>query len=232
MVEVQHRQHAGIRPPALEVRRQVHALEHLAQGPRRQTLHPLVEVAEQHLRSLDRGVGHELGQLRRLPEALAHARAEVHVEHVEVASTDVDVHPLASARLPAPERQVTRVVAAHRQPAQDDVAVGLASQQARGLHHPAHTESGAEERGLAVLLGTAAHDLLQRDDVGVEPLEHVEDAFGPRPSIHTAALVDVVGGEAEALAVTGRAGGVWLWHDRRTNRLCQPTQSPGGRKAR
>src|SRR4051812_46025103 len=42
-------------------------------------------------------------------------------------------------------------------------------------------------------------DLLQRDHISIERCDHPRDSFGPHSPIHTAALVYVVGSDAQAI---------------------------------
>ena len=83
VIEVQHREHAGIRAPPPQVRPQVDALQPLAEHLRRQPPHPLVEVAEHDLRLADAAVVDDGAQPPRLVAPLEERRAEVDVVQVQ-----------------------------------------------------------------------------------------------------------------------------------------------------
>ena len=68
-------------------------------------------------------------------------------------------------------------------------------QMAHRRHHPAHAERGADLLGLAGAAGAGADHLLQRDDVGVDRAQDLDDARRHGAAIHAAAAVDVVGGD-------------------------------------
>jgi hypothetical protein len=148
------------------------------------------------------------------------------VQHVSV---HVDVHPHAAARFPLVAREVALVRVRDGQPAQHHIAVSLAPEQSHRVHHPAHAEQSAERRGLAVFLGPATDHLLQSDHIGVEARQDLGDAVHAGAAIHAAALVDVVGGQAEMPGgADARMAG--LCHDPRsrgTSSLRQPAARKG-----
>ena len=87
----------GIGAPAFQVRVDVDALEQRVERLGRQAAHPLVEVAEDHLRPLDTPVVDERREPRRLVAALEHRRAEVDVVDVQqLAAAEVEVGALAA----------------------------------------------------------------------------------------------------------------------------------------
>jgi hypothetical protein len=85
----------------------------------------------------------------------------------------------------------------HREAAHDDVAELMAAQLARRGHGPAHAHGGADLLRVIGARRTRADDLLHRDDVGVDALDHAGDAGGIRAAVHAARSVNVVGGDAE-----------------------------------
>ncbi len=78
--------------------------------------------------------------------------------------------------------------------AEHDVAVGVAAEHPRGGHDPAHAERRADLLRLALVPRAGADHLLQRDDVGADPLQHLRDPIRPRAAVEPATPVDVVGG--------------------------------------
>ena len=121
---------------------------------------------------------------------------------MERVAADVDVRALHRALLARLPRQIVLRVVGDRKAAQDDVAELVAAQQAHRRHDPAHAERRADLLDLAAAARPGADHFLQRDDVRVDVPQHGGDAIGPRPSIHPAAAMDVVGDDAQ------RRGGV------------------------
>ena len=112
-------------------------------------------------------------------------------------AVDVQVRALAVARLARPPRQVVLAVVHDRVAAEDDVAELVLAQRAHAVHHPAHAERRADLFGLPGAGRARADHFLQRDDVGVDVAQHLDDARRVDAAIHAAAAMDVVGGDAD-----------------------------------
>src|SRR5262249_52231788 len=106
VIEMQHRQDAGVGPAPLQMRAQIEAVETLVQHARRRAAQPFVEVAEHDRRLGDAARVENLGQVRRLIATLEQRRAEVHVEQMQHARPDVEIDALAAARLAVAPRDV------------------------------------------------------------------------------------------------------------------------------
>ena len=100
MIEVQDREDAGIRAPSLQVLAQVDALQPFAQHRRGESLHPLVEVAEDDLRHADAAIVQDRREAAGLVAPFEERGAEVHVVQVQrvVAERDVDALRSSAAR--------------------------------------------------------------------------------------------------------------------------------------
>ena len=77
----------------------------------------------------------------------------------------------------------------------------MAAQVTHRRHHPAHAERRADLLGMARVVRPRANDFLQRDDVGIEPREHVDRALGHGAPVHAAAAMDVVGDDSERFSM-------------------------------
>src|SRR5512140_3610830 len=116
--------------------------------------------------------------------------------HADIA--DGDVAAQTAAALAAPPRQVIVAAKLERQAAQGDVAVDSALQTPVLAEAEAVPEPVGEEARLVVLRRAAldTENFLQGDDVAVEFRNHVGNARGAEAPVETAALVDVVSGDA------------------------------------
>jgi hypothetical protein len=197
VVEMKDRKHARVGPPTLQMRKEVDAVQLLAQHPRREASRPLVEVADDDFWPCDSPVVDERGQTRRLEPALEEGRAEMDVVDVDDVGIHRDVDALDAARLARPPREVVLRMLPDRQPAENDVAKQMSAQVARGRHDPAHAERRAQLLGVTRPRRPGADDFLQGDDVRIDVLEDAGDAVRPRPTVEAAAAVDVVGGNAK-----------------------------------
>ena len=85
--------------------------------------------------------------------------------------------------------------------AERDIAVHAAAMFASFSNGVKVSETVRQIAGLVILNRKAlvAHHLLQGDDVGVDLFEDAGDAFDANPAIQAAALVNVVGGNPEAI---------------------------------
>ena len=111
VVQMQQREDARVRAAAFQVRVDVDALEERAEGVGGEAAHPLVEVAENHLRALDAPVVDERRQPRRLVPPLEHRRAEMDVVDVQrVSASHVQIRALARAGLAGAPRQIVLAV--------------------------------------------------------------------------------------------------------------------------
>ena len=197
VVEMQERQDAGVGAFAPQVHAQIDRLQLLAQRRGGDAAAPFVEIAEHDLRRVNPPVVHDRGKALGLVAPLAKRGAEVHVEKMQRALLDHQIHPLAApwlARLPG---QVVLIVLLDRKLRQHDVAELMAAQVADRRHHPAHAKAGAYLLGLALSVGAGADDLLERDDVGVQSAEDVDGALGKGAPVQPATPVDVVGDDAD-----------------------------------
>ena len=88
VIQVQHREDARVRAPAFQVRVDVDAFEEGVEGLRRQAPRPLVEVAEDDLRSLYPPIVDEGRQPRRLVAALEDRGAEMDVALLQAGRRD------------------------------------------------------------------------------------------------------------------------------------------------
>src|SRR6478609_11231164 len=172
VIEVHERQHTRIRAAAPQVRRKVDAIQALAEQRRGGPARPLIEIAEHDLRSGDTAMADDRGEPFGLHPTLEDRRAEVHVVDVQRPSFDVHVHPLAAARFARLPGQVVAYVVHDGEAAEHDVAVGVAAEDPRGRHDPAHAERRADLLRLALVPRAGADHLLQRDDVGANALQH------------------------------------------------------------
>ena len=89
--------------------------------------------------------------------------------------------------------------------AEDDVAELVLAQRAHAVHHPAHAEPGADLLGLPGAGRSRADHFLQRDHVGVDVAQHLDDARRLDAAVHAAAAVDVVGGDPDVSAQADRS---------------------------
>src|SRR4029453_8515475 len=140
VIQVQNREDAWIGAPAAQVRAEIDSLQALRQQRRRQTPHPLVEVAEHHFRAGYSPVAYERGEALGLEPTLEIRGAKMHVVQMQERAVQVQVDALATARLTGLPREVVLRVVPHGEAAEDDVAEERAAQVAGRRHHPAHAE--------------------------------------------------------------------------------------------
>src|SRR5689334_14392624 len=128
---MQDREDAGIRPPAPQVIAQVDAVQALVQHLRREPAHPLVEIADDELRSGGVPVGDDRREPLRLMAALEDRGAEMHVVEMQRAVIDRDVDALQASRLARLPREIVLEMMGDRKAAEDRVAELMAAQLAR-----------------------------------------------------------------------------------------------------
>src|SRR5256885_9976244 len=73
----------------------------------------------------------------------------------------------------------------------------VTAQLPRRRHHPAHAEHRAEFFGVAAAVRSGADHFLQRDDVGVDGVEHGGDSIRTGAAVEPTAAMNVVGGDAQ-----------------------------------
>src|SRR5207249_12334664 len=106
VIEVKDREESRVGTPPPQVIPQVDAVQPLAQHLRRQTAHPLVEVAEHELGAGDVPIAHHRRETKRLMPPLEDRGAEMHVVQVQRAAVDDDVDALHAPRLARLPREI------------------------------------------------------------------------------------------------------------------------------
>ena len=197
VIEVEHRKQARVGSPTPEVVPQVDAVQLFGQQRGRQTSHPFVEVAQHQFGPRDMAVEDDGRQALCLMPPLENCGAEVDVVHMQCVTVERDVRPLQPPRLARLPRQIVLEVMRDRVAAEHGIPELMPTELACRRHDPSHAESGADLLGVADATRPCADHFLQRDDVGLDRVEHRRDAMGPRPAVESAASVNVVRDDAE-----------------------------------
>ena len=171
---------------------------------------PFVEVAHQHHRHVIFLLLGQLDDRCRLPPAPEAGQVKVHAEHRE----------LLAGNLEPPHDRAARLEAGNVHDIMGQHACRLADQQ--GIAVPAHRVGLHVERDRLIIavhfeqfLGNssgscteAAIRLLQRDDIGIDFVQNIDDPARVAPSIRTYALVNIVACDLQHFGLLVRSEGI------------------------
>ncbi len=76
---------------------------------------------------------------------------------------------------------------------EDDVAELVLPQSSRRRHHPSHAKAGADFFRLPRSRRSGTDHFLERDDVGIDLTEDLDDSRAAHAAVHTAAAMNIVG---------------------------------------
>ena len=172
---------------------------------------PLVQIAHQHGRAA-LGAGMDMRQNgMRLPPAPQPRQIQMHAHHAHRLAIGANIRHHRAARLQ--RRQMDRLAIDHHRILADEERVAMpphaAGVAAKGDGFPGAVFVEQVRRDDGGLCAEASIRLLQRDDIGIDLAEHVEDAPGIATPVEADPLVHVVGGDldhvvtAQAFSETG-----------------------------
>src|SRR5262245_45420282 len=203
-------QHAGIGARTLQVKSNVPALKMLVQQPRRQTASPFVEIAEHDARPRPPGVTEDglADQFARLMPALNEGGSEVHVINMQPSLfrplfRHADIHAQTSALFAPGHADIVILKFQQREAAEHEVAVNSLPQLTVMSHAIVKAQFA---RDVMRLIGLAvaplyAEDFLQRDDVGLNLLQHAYDSLRAEPPINSDTFMHVVSDDSKFIAL-------------------------------
>ncbi len=196
MIEVQKRNHSGIRLRAAQMKPYVGAAKMRRQHPRHESASPFVEISEHYPRAVKLPAQEYFrsDQPPRLMSAFEEGRAEMHIEDVKPVIVYFDIGAKATARLASAHAQVIVESPLHGEASEQDVSVRTAVEFSGLARKKIHIELLGYESRLILLTRSAveADDFLKRDDIGVKFAQNFDYTGGAYFSVETFALVNVI----------------------------------------
>ena len=203
VIQIEEGRDCRIRASPPHMRPQIGEMELRGERARDEAAGPFVEIPEDDART---------GNVRRLEEIFIHQQdrlrpplavrcSKVHVENVHQMRAYADVGAQSPAFFPAGNGKIYAADAFERPAAERDIAIHAAAMFAGFSNGVKVSETVRQVPGLVLLNGQAfaADHLLQGDDIGADFFEDAGDAFDANPAIQAAALVNIVGGNPEAV---------------------------------
>lgn len=167
-----------------------------------------VEIAAKHCWYLLRCRMPEPGrgeQRRHLLHAFTAAKPEMGVDDPEAAVSQCEFHRKGTARFPEAWQRAC-LGRAHRQRADQGIAVFLFGHRQRGVEMDLHAQQRGDHVGLIHPSGSAAADIyfLQRDNIGLQVRDDLGNPRRVELPVRPDAAVDVVGENADGLPALHR----------------------------
>ena len=203
VIQMQQGQNSGVGLAAANVSAKITALEMKLQQTRGKAVRPFIKIPENNLQTLDVSARHHLliEKTTSLLPALEIGRPQMKVENVQQAAlSKVNICSQASATFAPADGNVMILGMVDGKTRENQISVGPASVFPIFAQFRVIPKFFCKIRGLLIppVSPFPADHLLKSDDVRIHLAQHLGDALGTNPSIQTTALVDVVGGDAQA----------------------------------
>jgi hypothetical protein len=197
VIEMEQRQDAGICARTPQASLNIHTLKLGVKQACGKTPCPFVEVSQYNPGPLELAAVQNIRSQQHpgLLTSFEIRSPQVHVKDMQQsAARQLQVYSNTATPFPAIRADVVVAGGAQGISAEYQVPVGTAIQPAGNSHMRPHSQRTGDKSGLIFLRIMAArtYNLLQRDDVGVDLPQHLHNALGAYPAIHTAALMDIV----------------------------------------